>query len=66
MTERPSIGFRKTLKRILKPQLQSVGLYELKQHKPWFDEECSRFFLIIESRLKCSGYKIQTKTIQII
>jgi hypothetical protein len=30
----------KTLKRIPKPQL---GLYELKQHKPWFDEECSRF-----------------------
>jgi len=21
----------------------SLGLYELKQHKPWFDEECSRF-----------------------
>ena len=22
---------------------QSLGLYELKQHKPWFDEERSRF-----------------------
>jgi hypothetical protein len=21
-----------------------LGLYELKQHKSWFDEECSRFF----------------------
>jgi len=21
----------------------SRSLYELKQHKPWFDEECSRF-----------------------
>jgi hypothetical protein len=21
----------------------SVSLYELKQHKPWFDKECSRF-----------------------
>jgi hypothetical protein len=21
----------------------SLGLYEQKQHKPWFDEECSRF-----------------------
>ena len=21
----------------------SLGLYELKQHKPWFDEECSQF-----------------------
>ena len=22
----------------------SLGLHELKQHKPWFDEECLRFF----------------------
>jgi len=22
---------------------ESLGLYELKQHKPWFDDECSRF-----------------------
>ena len=22
---------------------KSLGLYELKQHKPWFDEECLRF-----------------------
>jgi hypothetical protein len=22
---------------------ENLGLYELKQHKPWFDEECSRF-----------------------
>jgi hypothetical protein len=22
---------------------ESLGLYELKQHKPWFDEECLRF-----------------------
>jgi hypothetical protein len=21
----------------------NLGLYELKRHKPWFDEECSRF-----------------------
>jgi len=21
---------------------QSLGYYELKQHKPWFDEECSK------------------------
>jgi len=20
-----------------------LGLYEMKQHKPWFDEECSQF-----------------------
>ena len=22
---------------------ESLGLHELKQHKPWFDEECLRF-----------------------
>ena len=22
---------------------ESVGLYELKQYKPWFDEECPQF-----------------------
>ena len=22
---------------------ESLGLYELKQHKPWFDEECLRY-----------------------
>jgi hypothetical protein len=22
---------------------ESLGLYKLKQHKPWFDEECLRF-----------------------
>jgi len=26
-----------------KPQLKSLGLHELKQHKPWFDEECLSF-----------------------
>ena len=28
---------------ILKSAKESLGLYELKQHKPSFDEECSRF-----------------------
>ena len=23
---------------------ESLGLYELKQHKPWFDEECLDYF----------------------
>jgi len=23
---------------------ESLGLYDLKQHKPWFDEECLHFF----------------------
>jgi hypothetical protein len=33
------------LKRISKPQLNRVYLvlYELKQHKPWYDEECLGF-----------------------
>jgi hypothetical protein len=35
----------------------SLGLYEWKKHKPWFDEEC----LIKGSRLKCSGCRMQTK-----
>jgi hypothetical protein len=25
------------------PAQQSLGLYQLKQHKPWFDEKCSVF-----------------------
>jgi hypothetical protein len=36
-------GLGKTLNRTSKPQLKSLGLYELKQHKPWFDEKCSQF-----------------------
>jgi len=23
---------------------ESLGMYEMKQHKPWFDEECLGFF----------------------
>ena len=23
---------------------ESLGLHELKQHKPWFDKECFKFF----------------------
>jgi hypothetical protein len=41
---------------------ERLYLYEYKQHKPWFDEECS-LFCIKGSRLKCSGYRIQTKAI---
>jgi len=33
----------------------------LKQHKPWFDENCLRFFSIEENKLKCGAYSIQTK-----
>ena len=37
-----------------------MGLCELKQHKPWNDEEFSHFF-DERNRLKCSGYRIQVK-----
>ena len=37
-----------------------LGLHELNQNKPWFDEECLGFW--IEGRgLNCSGYRIQDK-----
>jgi len=39
---------------------ESLGLYEWKQHKPWFDKECLHFSHQ-RKRLKCSGYRIQTK-----
>jgi len=39
---------------------ESLCLHELKQNKPWFDEECLVFW-IKGSRLKCSGYRIQAK-----
>ena len=37
----------------------TLGLHEFKQNKPWFDKECLVFW-IKGSRLKCSGYRIQT------
>jgi len=43
----------------------SLGLHELKQHKPWFDEKCLGF-LDQGRRLKCSGNRIQTRAMQII
>jgi hypothetical protein len=49
------------IKEIIKSSAkESLGPYELKQHKPWFDEECSGI-KIKGSRIKCSGYRIQTK-----
>jgi len=41
------IELRKTLKRInikTSDKESLLGLYELKQHKPCFDEQCSRYF----------------------
>ena len=40
---------------------ESLGVHELKQNNPWFDEECLGFFWIKVSELKCSGYRIQAK-----
>jgi len=39
---------------------ERLGLHELKQHKPWFDEECLGFWIKV-SGLKCSGYRILAK-----
>jgi hypothetical protein len=37
---------------------ESLGYYESKKHKPWFDEGCSE---LLDQRKKpnCSGYSIQ-------
>ena len=40
---------------------ESLCLHELKQHKPWLDEECLHFFCMKGSRQNCSGYRIQVK-----
>jgi hypothetical protein len=39
---------------------ESLGYYELKKHKPWFDEECSNYYTI-GKKPNCSGYRIQAK-----
>jgi predicted CopG family antitoxin len=41
----------------------SLSLHEFKQHKPCFDEECLGFFYIKESRLRCSGSRIQARAV---
>jgi hypothetical protein len=38
---------------------KNVRHYELKQHKPWFDEFSK--LLAQRSRLSCNGYQIQAK-----
>ena len=39
---------------------ESLGLHELKQHKPCLDEECL-LFLDERSKQNCIGYRIQVK-----
>jgi hypothetical protein len=44
---------------------ESVGYYEPKENKPWFDEGCSKLFKKTKTKTKkqtnCSGYRIQAK-----
>ena len=42
----------------------SLGLHELKRHKPRFDEGCLGF--TDQSRLNCSGYRIPVEGMYII
>ena len=54
------------IKESIKPSAkESLGLHELKQHKPLCDEECL-CFLHQRSKLKCGGYRIQAKALWII
>jgi hypothetical protein len=39
---------------------ESLSYYELKKHKPWFDEGCSKL-LHQGNEPNCSGYTIQVK-----
>jgi hypothetical protein len=39
---------------------ESLGYFELKKHKPWFDEGCSKL-LDQRKQLNCSGCRIQVK-----
>jgi hypothetical protein len=43
---------------------ESPVLQELKQNKPWCDEECLGI-LDQRKQAKCSGYRIQAKAMQI-
>jgi hypothetical protein len=39
---------------------ESLGYYELKKHKPWLNEGCSKLF-DQGNKPNCSGYRIQVK-----
>jgi hypothetical protein len=39
---------------------ESLGYYELKKHKPWFEERCSELF-DQRKQAKLSAYRIQAK-----
>jgi hypothetical protein len=40
--------------------IQSLGYFELKKHKPWFNDGCIQL-LDQRNKLNCSGYRIQVK-----
>jgi hypothetical protein len=44
---------------------ESIGSYELRKHKPWFDEGCSKL-LDQRNKLNCSGYRTQVKKMGIM
>jgi hypothetical protein len=50
------IGLRKLLERISKLQPKSPGYYELKKHKSWFKEGCSK---LLDRRKKVTLQRIQ-------
>jgi hypothetical protein len=39
---------------------ESLGYYELRMHKPWFDEGCTNL-LDQRKELNCTGYRMQVK-----
>jgi hypothetical protein len=39
---------------------ESLGCFEFKKHKPWFDKGCSKLFNK-GNKLNCNGYRIQAK-----
>jgi hypothetical protein len=39
---------------------ESLGYYELKKNKPWFDEGCSKL-LDQRNKSNCSGYRFLAK-----
>jgi hypothetical protein len=59
---RASDGMRENIEISAK---DSLGYYDFKQHKSWFEEESSNFWME-ERKLSYSGYRIQAKEMKII
>jgi hypothetical protein len=54
------INWNESLNEIRTDNAESVGYFELKKHKLWFDEGCSKL-LDQRKQLNCRGYRIQVK-----